>query len=62
MTLNIHTEENEQRELKLTIEVPEERIEKEMQQAARKLSKEINIPGFRRGIGPYHVIFRRIRR
>lgn len=62
MTLNIHTEENEQRELKLTIEVPEERIEKEMQQAARKLSKEINIPGFRRGKVPYHVILRRIGR
>ncbi len=62
MTLNIHTEENEQRELKLTIEVPEERVEKEMRQAARKLSKEISIPGFRRGKVPYNVILRRVGR
>ena len=62
MTLTIHTEENEQRELKLTIEVPEERIEQEMRQAARKLSKEINIPGFRRGKVPYNVILRRVGR
>lgn len=62
MTLTIHTEENEQRELKLTIEVPEERIEKEMRTAARKLSKEINIPGFRRGKVPYNVVLRRVGR
>jgi trigger factor len=62
VTLTIHTEENEQRELRVTIEVPEERIEKEMRQAARKLSKEINIPGFRRGKVPYNVILRRVGR
>ncbi|MCB9420587.1 MAG: trigger factor [Ardenticatenaceae bacterium] len=62
MTLTIHTEENEQRELKVTIEVPEERVEQEMRQAARKLSKEINIPGFRRGKVPYNVILRRVGR
>jgi trigger factor len=62
VTLNIQTEENEQRELKLTIEVPEERVEKEMRQAARKLSKEINIPGFRRGKVPYNVVLRRVGR
>jgi trigger factor len=62
VTLNIHTEENEQRELKLTIEVPEARVEKEMRQAARKLSKEISIPGFRRGKVPYNVILRRVGR
>ena len=62
MTLTIHTEENEQRELKLTIEVPEERIEKEMRQTARKLSREINIPGFRKGKVPYNVILRRVGR
>lgn len=62
MTLTIHTEENEQRELKLTIEVPEKRVEKEMRQAARKLGREINIPGFRRGKVPYNVILRRVGR
>jgi trigger factor len=62
VTLTIHTEENEQRELKLTIEVPEERVEKQMRQAARKLGREISIPGFRRGKVPYNVILRRVGR
>ncbi len=60
MTLNIHTEENEQRELKLTIEVDEKRVEKAMRQTARKLGREINVPGFRRGKVPYNVILRRV--
>jgi trigger factor len=62
VTLTIHTEENEQRELKLTIEVPEERVEKEMRQKARKLAHDIHIPGFRRGKVPYHVLLRRVGR
>ncbi|MCP4428317.1 MAG: trigger factor [Chloroflexi bacterium] len=62
MTLTIHTEENEQRELQLTIEVDEKRIEKAMRQNARKLAREINLPGFRRGKAPYNVIVRRVGR
>ena len=60
MTLTIHTEENEQRELKLTIEVDEDRVEKAMRQTARKLGRELNIPGFRRGKVPYNVVVRRV--
>lgn len=60
MTLTIHTEENEQRELKLTIEVPEDRVQKAMRQTARKLAREVNVPGFRRGKAPYNVLVRRV--
>ncbi len=60
MTLTIHTEENEQRELKLTIEVPEDRVQKAMRQTARKLAREVSVPGFRRGKVPYNVLVRRV--
>ena len=41
MTLKIQTEQDEQRQLLMTIEVPEERVEKQMRQTARKLAKEV---------------------
>lgn len=60
MTLTIHTQEDEQRQLSLTVEVAEERVEKAMQQTARKLAREMQFPGFRKGKVPYQVIIRRV--
>ncbi len=62
MTLKIQTEQDDQRQLLMTIEVPEERVEKQMRQTARKLGKEVNIPGFRRGKVPYPVLLKRLGR
>ena len=62
MTLTIHTEQDEQRQLLMTIEVPEERVEKQMRNTARKLARDFNIPGFRRGRAPYNVILKRVGR
>lgn len=62
MTLTIHTAEDDERQLALTVEVPEERVEKAMRQAARKLSRDVHFPGFRRGKAPYRVILRRVGR
>ncbi|GIK56677.1 MAG: trigger factor [Chloroflexi bacterium] len=62
MTLTIHTEQDDHRQLKMTIEVPEERIEKQMRETARKLAKDINLPGFRRGKAPYSVVVNRVGR
>ena len=62
MTLNIQTEQDDQRQLLMTIEVPEERVEKQMRQTARKLAKEVNIPGFRKGKAPYPVMLKRLGR
>lgn len=59
MTLTIHTEEDEQRQLAVTIEVPEARVEDAMRRTARKLARDVNIPGFRRGKVPYNVMIRR---
>jgi trigger factor len=60
VTLQVHTEENDQREVTMTVEVAEERIEKAMRQKARELAREVRIPGFRPGKAPYHVILRRV--
>jgi trigger factor len=62
VTLKVHTEENDQREVTMTVEVAEERVESAMRQKARQLAREVNIPGFRRGKAPYQVIVRRIGR
>lgn len=60
MTLTIHTEEDKQRQLTLTITVDEARVQDAMRAKARELGKEFRIPGFRPGKAPYAVIARRI--
>lgn len=62
MTLTIRTEEDEQRQLRVTVEVPESRIEDQMRRTARKLSRDVLVPGFRRGKAPYNVIVQRVGR
>lgn len=59
MTLQIHQEEDEQRQLKLTVEVEESRVQKQMDQFIRRFSREAQIPGFRRGKVPRNVIINR---
>lgn len=59
MSLTIHKEELDQRQLAMTIEVPEERVDKEMRRLAKQLAKNIRIPGFRPGRAPYQVILKR---
>ncbi len=59
MTLIIHSEEDEQRQLKVTVEVPEERVQNEMRKKARSLARQVNIPGFRKGKAPYNIIINR---
>jgi trigger factor len=60
VTLTVHTEEDDQRQLALTVEVPEEDVQKAMRQAARKLAGEVRVPGFRKGKAPYSVIVARV--
>ena len=56
MSLNISTEPIENRQLAVSIEVDQARVEKELRKAARKLARDYRIPGFRRGKAPYQVI------
>ena len=62
MTLTIHTEENDQRQLKMTVEVAEERVRQAMRNTARQLARNMAIPGFRKGKVPYNVLERRVGR
>lgn len=62
MTLQVHTEQNDQREVIMRVEVAEQRVETAMRQKARELAREINVPGFRRGKAPYQVVLRRVGR
>jgi trigger factor len=57
--LEIRTETLENRQLRLTIVVDEERSERAMRQVARQISKQVNIPGFRKGKAPYELIVQR---
>lgn len=62
MTLTIHNEEDDKRQMTLRVEVPEERVAAAMRDKARELSRELRIPGFRRGKVPYSVMLRRLGR
>jgi len=57
--LEITTETLENRQLRLTIKVDEERSERAMRQAARQISRQVNIPGFRKGKAPYELVVQR---
>ncbi len=56
--MNIETKDLEQHEVQLTIEVDPDRVDKAKHAAARRLSRQANIPGFRKGKAPYPVIVR----
>lgn len=56
MTLKIETQEDDQRQLAVTIEVADKRVRKAMQNAARKHARQLRIPGFRPGKAPYNIV------
>jgi trigger factor len=60
VTLTIQTAEDDLRQMTLTIEVEESRVQKAMQKKARELGREIHVPGFRPGKAPYDVVLRRV--
>ncbi len=59
MTLTIRKEEDDKRQLSVTVEVAEERVDKAMRATARKLARQVTIPGFRKGKVPYSIILKR---
>ena len=58
--MKVNTEKMENCQAVLTIEVDEERVERSLKEAARRISKQTRIPGFRRGKAPYHIVERMI--
>jgi trigger factor len=56
--LKIETQPEENRTLTLTVEVEDERVQPALRAAARRISKDYRIPGFRPGKAPYEVVLR----
>ena len=54
--MNIQTERLANHSARLTVEIDENRLEQAKKTAARKLSNQVNIPGFRRGKAPYRIL------
>jgi len=54
--LNVQTEHLDDHTARLTVEVEPERIERGMQQAAKRIARKANVRGFRPGKAPYNVI------
>lgn len=55
----VTTEPIGKRDLRLTVEIPEERVQQEMRRIAREISARVSVPGFRKGKAPYSVILQR---
>jgi trigger factor len=56
--LKIETQPEENRTLTVTVEVEDERVQPALRAAARRISKDYRIPGFRPGKAPYEVVLR----
>ncbi|MBO9368824.1 MAG: hypothetical protein J7555_08795 [Chloroflexi bacterium] len=53
-----YTVNQERHEATLDVWVEKERLEQAKRRAARKISKDVSIPGFRRGKAPYEIVVR----
>jgi trigger factor len=58
--LKIESENLEDHQIKLTVEVEADQFEASKRKAAKKIAKRIKIPGFRPGKAPYQVIQRNV--
>ncbi|HDN79632.1 MAG: trigger factor [Chloroflexi bacterium] len=56
--VKVTTEELDTRELLIKVELDKERLEKAMQKAAKRISRKMVIPGFRKGKAPYSAVVR----
>lgn len=50
----------ENRQVELTIQVEDERVQQALHHAARRIADKANIPGFRKGKAPYQVVVRAV--
>ncbi len=57
--MKITTEKLERCEVLMTVEVEPQKEQKMLQKAAKKIARQVKIPGFRPGKAPYNVVVRR---
>lgn len=60
MTLTITKQEDDQRQMTMSIEVADKRVVGEMKKIARNLAKDMRVPGFRPGKAPFRVVAKRV--
>lgn len=58
--MKVTTEELENCQIGMTIEIEDAEVEKALRKSARKLSRHYKIPGFRPGKAPYNIIVRQL--
>jgi trigger factor len=58
--LKVETQALENRQVEMTVEVPDEQLQRALRSAARRISHEVKIPGFRPGKAPYNIIAQRV--
>lgn len=58
--MKVETQALEDRQVELTVEVPQDQLRRALQNAARRISQEVKIPGFRPGKAPYGVIANKV--
>lgn len=58
--MKVTTQTLDNRQIQIAIEVEDERVQQALQRTARKISEQINIPGFRRGKAPYNIVVRTV--
>ena len=56
--MNVHTEKTGDCQIRFTIEVDQDRVDRHLKGAARRIASKARIPGFRKGKAPYNVIVR----
>ena len=54
--MKVTAEHGENREVTLTIEVDQDKLEKATDSAAKRISGRVNIPGFRKGKAPRRIV------
>lgn len=58
--MKVETQELEDRQIELRVEIPDDRVQRAMRIAARQVSKRMKIPGFRPGKAPYEIVVRNV--
>ncbi len=58
--MKVETKDLENRQVQLTVEVPQDKVQAAMRAAARRLGKSTRIPGFRPGKAPYEILLHRL--
>lgn len=56
MSFSVSTQPLEDRQLAVTIQVDQERVDRELRKAANKVAARYRFPGFRKGKAPYHIV------